>query len=84
MPCSSAKAERTERALLYPLNLKISRILCFRSRPPFPSPPHAKAFDALSKFLLDTTIDDLEWKNSIELGENLKTKMADGGHFVKI
>ena len=26
----------------------------------------------------------LEWKNPIDFGENRKTKMADGGHFVKI
>ena len=36
------------------------------------------------KFIFDTAIDDLEWKNPVEFGENRKTKMAANGHFVKI
>ena len=36
------------------------------------------------KFIYDTAIDDLEWKNPIDFGENRKTKMAANGHFVKI
>ena len=36
------------------------------------------------KFIFDTAIDDLEWKNPIDFGENRKTKMAANGHFVKI
>ena len=35
------------------------------------------------KFIFDTAIDDLEWKNPINFGENRKTKMATGGHFEK-
>ena len=31
-----------------------------------------------------TAIDDLEWKNPIDFGENRKTKMAANSHFVKI
>ena len=31
------------------------------------------------KFIFDTAIDDLEWKNPIDFGENRKTKMAVGG-----
>ena len=51
-----------------------------------PPPPHAKArvsrncnTNARIKFIYDTAIDDLEWKNP-----NRKTKMAANGHFVKI
>ena len=58
--------------------------------PPHP-PPHAKACvsrncDTIAriKFIFDTAIDDLEWKNPIDFGENRKTKMATNGHFVKI
>ena len=58
--------------------------------PPHP-PPHAKACVSRNcdtnvriKFIFDTAIDDLEWKNLIDFGENLKTKMATNGHFVKI
>ena len=29
----------------------------------------------------DTAIDDQEWKNPIDFGENRKTKMVTGGHF---
>ena len=36
------------------------------------------------KFIFDTAIDDLEWKNPIDFGDNQKTKMAANGHFVKI
>ena len=46
-------------------------------------PPHAKACvsrncdtNARIKFIFDTAIDDLEWKNPIDFGENRKTKMA--------
>ena len=56
-----------------------------------PPSPHAKACvsrncdtNAHIKFLFDTTIDNPECKNAIDFGENRKTKMADGGHFVKI
>ena len=59
--------------------------------PPHPPPPHAKACvsrscdsNARIKFIFDTAIDDLEWKNPIDFGENRKTKMAANGHFVKI
>ena len=31
-----------------------------------------------------SSIDDLEWKNPIDFGENRKTKMDANGHFVKI
>ena len=48
-----------------------------------PQPPHAKACvsrncdtNARIKFIIDTAIDDLEWKNPIDFGENQKTKMA--------
>ena len=54
--------------------------------PPSPSPsppPHAKACvsrncdtNAHIKFIIDTAIDTLEWKNPIDFGENRKTKMA--------
>ena len=57
-----------------------------------PPPPHSKAYgsrncdaNARIKFIFDTAIDDLEWKNPIDFGENRKkNKMADNGHFVKI
>ena len=46
-----------------------------------PQPPHAKASisrnchtNALIKFIFNTAIDDLEWKNPIDLGENLKNQ----------
>ena len=55
------------------------------------SAAHAKACvscncdtNARIKFIYDTAIDNLEWKNFIDLGENWKTKMAANGHFVKI
>ena len=59
--------------------------------PPSP-PPHAKACvsrncdtNAHIKFIIDTAIDDLEWKNPIDFGANRKkNKMATSGHFVKI
>ena len=45
--------------------------------------PHAKACvsrncdtNARIKFIFDTAIDTLEWKNPIDFGENRKTKMA--------
>ena len=44
-----------------------------------PSPPHAKACvsrncdtNARIKFIIDTAIDDLEWKNPIDFGANRK------------
>ena len=40
--------------------------------------------NARIKFIFDTAIDDLVWKNPIDLGEIRKTKMAANGHFVKI
>ena len=56
--------------------------------PPHP-PPHAKACvsrncdtNARIKFIFDTAINDQEWKNPIDFGENRKTKMAANGHFV--
>ena len=56
-----------------------------------PPPPHAKACvsrncdtNAHIKFIIDTAIDDLEWKNPIDFGENRKTKMAAGGHLEKL
>ena len=59
--------------------------------PPPPPPPHPKVCVSRNcdtkvriKFIYDTTIDDLEWKNPIYFGENRKTKMAANGHFVKI
>ena len=60
---------------------------------PTPSvpPPHAKASvspncdtKAHIKFIFDTAIDDLEWKNPIDFGEIGTSKMAAGGYFVKI
>ena len=63
------------------------------SQPPQPPQPpqHSKACvsrncatNARIKFIFDTASDDLEWKNPIDFGENWKTKMATGGHFVKI
>ena len=57
-------------------------------RTPSP-PPHAKACvsrncdtNARIKFIFDTAIDDLEWKNPIDFGENWINQ--NGGHFVKI
>ena len=51
--------------------------------PPHPPPPHAKACvsrncdtNARIKFIFDTAIDTLEWKNPIDFGENRKTEMA--------
>ena len=48
--------------------------------PPHP-PPHAKACvsrscdtNARIKFLFDTAIDDLEWKNPIDFGDNQKNQ----------
>ena len=59
-------------------------------RTPSP-PPHAKACvsrncdtNARIKFIIDTAIDDLEWKNPMILEQIRKTKMAASGHFVKI
>ena len=47
-----------------------------------PQPPHAKACvsrncdtNARVKYIFDTAIDDLEWKNPIDFGENRKIKM---------
>ena len=44
-------------------------------------PPHAKACvsrncdtNARIKFIIDTAIDDLEWKNSIDFGANRKNQ----------
>ena len=34
------------------------------------------------KFIFDTAIDDPEWKNPIDFGENRKTKMVDNLHNV--
>ena len=46
-----------------------------------PPPPHAKACvsrncdtNARIKFISDTAIDDLEWKNPIDFGENRKNQ----------
>ena len=44
---------------------------------------HVTATYVHIKFILDTAIDDLEWKNPIDFGMNQKVKMTDGGHFVK-
>ena len=48
---------------------------------PPPPPPHAKACvsrncdtNARIKFIFDTAIDDLEWKNPIDFGENRKNQ----------
>ena len=38
--------------------------------------------NARIKFIIDTAIDDLEWKNPIDVGANWKNQ--NGGHFVKI
>ena len=53
-------------------------------------PPHAKACvsrncdtNARIKFIFDTAIDDLEWKNPIHFGDNRKNQNGRGGHFVK-
>ena len=51
-------------------------------------PPHAKACvssncdtNARIKFIFDTAIDDLEWKNPVDFWENRKNQ---NGHLVKI
>ena len=66
-------------------------VLVWTPLPHPPPPPHPKACvsrnrdtNARIKFIYDTAIDDLEWKNPIDFGENRKTKMAANGHFVKI
>ena len=47
---------------------------------PLPQPPHAKACvsrncdKACIKFIFDTAIDDLEWKNPIDFGANQKNQ----------
>ena len=50
-------------------------------RTPSPPPPHAKACvscncdtNARIKFIIDTAIDDLEWKNPIDFGANRKNQ----------
>ena len=40
--------------------------------------------NARIKFIFDTAIGDLEWKNPTDFGENRKAKMAANGHYVKI
>ena len=49
-----------------------------------PPPPHTKACvsanwdtNACIKFIFDTAIDDLEWKNPIDFGEYRKTKIKN-------
>ena len=66
-------------------------VLVWPPHPPHPPPPHAKAgvsrncdTNVRIKFIFDTAIDDLEWKNPIDFGENRKTEMATNGHFMKI
>ena len=66
-------------------------VLVWTPSPPPQPPPHAKACvsrncdtKACIKFIFDTAIDDLEWKNPIDFGKYRKTKMTSGGHFVKI
>ena len=53
-----------------------------------PSPPtRAKCncdTNAHIKFIFDTAIDDPEWKNPTDFGDNSKTKKADSGHLVQI
>ena len=59
-------------------------VLVWTPPPPHPPPPpHAKACvsrncdtNARIKFIFDTAIHTLEWKNPIDFGENRKTKMA--------
>ena len=65
--------------------------IMFSVQKPSPPPPHAKAYawhncdtNAHIKFIFDTAIDDPEWKNPIDLGNNRKNmriglKMAVGG-----
>ena len=56
--------------LLYPWNLK------FRGYHSFGPVSRNCDTNAHIKFIFDTTIDDLEWKNPIDFGENRKTKGA--------
>ena len=51
-------------------------VLVWMPQPHPPPPPHAKAcvsrnceINAHIKFIFDTTIDDLEWKNPIDFGD---------------
>ena len=51
-------------------------------QPSPPPPPHAKACvsrncdtNARIKFIIDTAIDDLEWKNPIDFGANRKKQL---------
>ena len=56
-------------------------VLVWSQSPPPPQPPHAKACvshncdtNAHIKFIFDTAMDDLEWKNPINLGDNRKNQ----------
>ena len=58
------------------------------SPPPPSPPPHAKACvsrncdtNARIKFIIDTAIDDLEWKNPIDFGANRKNQNGRQGPF---
>ena len=64
---------------LYPRNLKFRGYYGFGPEPS--PPPHAKACvsrncdtNAHIKFIIDTAIDDLEWKNPIDFGANRKNQ----------
>ena len=58
--------------------------------PSSPQPPHAKACvsrnydtNAQIKFIFDIAIDDLEWKNLIDFGENRKNQNGSRRPFCK-
>ena len=75
-------------------------VLVWTPQPHPPPPPHAKAYvsrncdtNARIKFIFDTAIDDLEWKNPIDLGDYRQNQNDRrrpfcenmiAGHFVKI
>ena len=70
---------------------ELSRTLCFWSGFRLHRRRTLRACDSSNcdtnahiKFIFDKAIEDLEWKNRIDFGENPKTEMAVGGHFVKM
>ena len=69
-------------------NLNFGDIMVLVWTPPHPHPKACVSrncdTNARIKFIYDTAIDDLEWKNPSDFGENWKTKMTINGHFVKI
>ena len=68
---------------------EIGDIMVLVWSPSPPQPPHAKACvsrncdtNARIKLIFDRFIDDLEWKNPIDFGDNRKKQ--NGRHFMKI